>query len=114
MYNEEQFIGKCLDSLGQTTLPADSFEVLVVDGSSSDHSRAIAEAKSTNFRAWRLLKNPKRLPGAALNLGIAEARGEFIVRMDAHTQYPPEYLSECIAELQRTGAAAVGGCCITL
>jgi len=113
MYNEERFIGQCLDSLASSTFPAVQLEVLVVDGGSSDRSREIVAGRACRFSSLRLLDNPKRFPGAAMNIAIANASGDYVVRMDAHTEYPPEYISAVIEELQRTGAAAVGGCCVT-
>ena len=113
MYNEEEFIGKCLDSLAATTFPRDHFEVLVIDGGSSDRSCEIVQGRAGRFVSLQLLDNPKRLSGAAMNIGIRTARGEYVVRMDAHSEYPPDYVKTCIEELQRTGAANVGGCCVT-
>ena len=113
MYDEEKFIGQCLESLAASTVPQNRLEVLVVDGGSSDRSRAIIQERAGRFSSLRLLENPKRLPGAAMNVGIAEARGEYVVRMDSHSEYPPEYIQTCIEELLRTGAANVGGCCVT-
>lgn len=113
MYNEEKFIGGCLDSLAATTFPRDDFEVLVIDGGSSDRSCEIVQGRAGRFVSLQLLENPKRLSGAAMNIGIRAAQGEYVVRMDAHSEYPPDYVQTCIEELQRTGAANVGGCCVT-
>src|SRR5204863_8804170 len=55
-----------------------------------------------------------RIVPVALNLGIRAARGEIIVRMDAHVVYPPDYLSKCVSALETTGADNVGGMVVTL
>lgn len=56
----------------------------------------------------RILDNPARSIPAALNLGIAAARGEIIVRMDAHTVYAPDYITKSVQLLRTTPAACVG------
>jgi cellulose synthase/poly-beta-1,6-N-acetylglucosamine synthase-like glycosyltransferase len=84
-------------------------EVLVYDGESSDDSAALVAAVAQRDPQLRLLPNPERLQAAAFNRGLAEARGEYLVRLDAHSLYGSDYLAECIRLLQTTGAANVGG-----
>jgi len=62
----------------------------------------------------RLFTNPRRIVASALNLGIRSAKGEIIVRMDAHNEYPPEYLPTLVDWLLRTDADNVGAACVTL
>lgn len=112
--NEARYIGPCLDSILAAAYPADALEVLVVDGKSSDATRKrVAEYTAADPRV-RLLDNPKRIVPTALNIGIREATGDVIVRMDAHVVYPPEYIPRLVAALAETGADNVGGCMITL
>ena len=111
--NEARFIAACLDSILATDHPRDRMEVLVVDGMSSDGTRAIlAEYVARDARVC-LLDNPKQITPAALNVGIRAARGDIIVRMDAHVVYPPEYIPRSIATLAETQAANVGGVVVT-
>jgi len=109
MRNEEEFIAACLESLRRQRYPADRLEILVLDGNSTDHSVEIVKAISTNDPRVRLLPNPQRLQAAGMNLGIREARGEFIVRADAHAEYGPEYVAKCIEHLAAGRAENVGG-----
>src|SRR3989442_11010361 len=90
--NEERFIGACLDSILATQHPHDQMEVLVVDGMSSDRTRAIVEEYVARDPRVRLLDNVKHITPSALNVAIRAARGDIIVRMDAHVVYPPEYI----------------------
>lgn len=106
--NEAGFIEECLDSIRASTYPGDRLEVLVADGSSEDETREIVARYAAADPRIRLLDNPRRIASTGLNLAIAEARGEIIVRMDAHAVYPPEYLSRLVAALQETGADNVG------
>ena len=112
--NEGRFIGPCLDSILAAAYPADALEILVIDGQSTDATRKrVLEYAATNPRI-RLLDNPRRIVPTALNIGIREATGDVIVRMDAHVVYPPEYIPKLVAALAESGADNVGGCMITL
>ena len=112
--NEERYIGACLDSIAATTYPADRMEVIVADGRSRDRTRDIVADRATRYPSIRLIDNPGGIAPTALNAGIRTARGEIIVRMDAHALYPPEYLTQLVDALEETGADNVGGCLVTL
>jgi succinoglycan biosynthesis protein ExoA len=107
--NEEAYIASCLDSILANDFPHDRLEVLVLDGMSSDGTREIVRAYSERNPFIRLLDNHGRVVPTGLNIGIHEARGEIIVRMDAHTLYAPDYIRRCVELLRTTGAANVGG-----
>ncbi|HTS35881.1 MAG TPA: glycosyltransferase family 2 protein [Candidatus Solibacter sp.] len=113
MRNEEKYIGTCLDSILANGLLEDQYEILVVDGESDDRSREVALAKSKHHPCIHLLHNPGRFVPSGMNIGIRQARGRYIIRMDAHAEYPPDYVKNCISELERTGAGNVGGRWIT-
>ncbi len=110
MRNEERFIGACLRSLAAQDYPHDHFELLVIDGESTDDSPRIVQrfAADTDIEV-RLLENPALKTAPALNIGLNTARGEVIVRVDAHAEVAPDFLSQSVAALKETGADAVGG-----
>jgi glycosyltransferase involved in cell wall biosynthesis len=107
--NEERFIEKCLDSVVAQDYPKDKLEVLVVDGMSNDGTRELVKVYADRFPFVELKDNPKKVTPAALNIGIRSAKGEVIVRMDAHAEYPRTYISTCVEYLKTTGADVVGG-----
>jgi succinoglycan biosynthesis protein ExoA len=110
MRNEERYIEGCLRSLLAQNYPSDRFEVLVVDGGSADHSRALAENfVGPSSPEVRLLDNPARTTARGLNTGLGAARGEFIARVDAHASVRPDFLSQSVAALEASGADVVGG-----
>jgi len=94
--------------LRQETAP-DAFEVLVVDGRSSDETRDIVHDVMSRHRNVRLLDNPGRIVPTAMNVGLAEARGEFIVRVDGHCVLEPGYIRGAIEALRRSACQGVGG-----
>jgi glycosyltransferase involved in cell wall biosynthesis len=112
--NEERFIGACLDSVLAGDYPLHDLEVLVVDGGSRDGTRAVVEEYARRHPAVRLLDNPRRITPAALNIGIRNARGQAIVRMDAHATVSPDYVRRCVEALQAHQVDNVGGAMVTL
>jgi len=88
--------------------------VLVADGMSDDGSREIVARLAAEDSRVRLIDNPQRTVPCAMNMGIHAAHGEIIVRLDAHAEYAPDYLIECLRVMNETGAENVGGPCLTL
>jgi glycosyltransferase involved in cell wall biosynthesis len=110
MRNEEAGIEACLASVLANRLPDDAaWELLVLDGGSTDRSAALVDALARRDSRVRRLDNPKRLQAPAFNLGLAAARGRYLVRMDAHSLYAEDYLAESVRLLEATGAGNVGG-----
>lgn len=112
--DEEGYIASCLDSILTTDYPRDRLEILVIDGRSRDGTRTIVERYAREHAGVRLLDNPRLVVPAALNRGIRAARGDVIIRMDAHVVYPPDYIPRLVAALVASGAENVGGCIVTL
>ena len=112
--NEERYIVECLDSILACDYPSDRLEVLVVDGMSDDGTRAVLADYAARNPLVRILDNPRRITPVALNLAIRAARGEVIVRMDAHVVYPRNYVSRLVAALDEFGADNVGAVLRTL
>jgi len=108
-YNEDEYIASCLDSILGGDYPLEHLEVLVVDGQSLDSTRRIIEEYSSRYPFVRLVDNPNRLKPHALNIGIATARGDIIIRMDAHALYEKSYVSKSICYLDEYKADNVGG-----
>jgi len=108
--NEEKFIGKCLDSIISQDYPKDRLEILVVDGMSTDRSRKIVQEYTKIYPFIRMLNNPKQIASSALNIGIREAKGAIIIRIDAHVKCAEDYIRQCVSLLQTAAADNVGGC----
>ncbi len=87
----------------------DPVEFLFVEGRSNDGTRALLEELTEADLRMQVLDNPRRTVPAALNVGLQRARGEYIARMDAHTHFPPDYLSVGIERLRRGDVESVSG-----
>ena len=107
--NEARFLAGCLESILANDYPVNRMEVLVIDGVSSDDTSHVIEKFSARDARIRYLKNPSQTAPHALNLGIQEARGVLIARVDAHATVAVNYFSRCVARLEETGADNVGG-----
>ncbi len=110
MRNEAAGIIACLESILASELPPGAeLELLVLDGASTDQSAELVAELARRDARVKLLDNPARLQADAFNRGLREARGEYLVRMDAHTRYASDYIAESIRLLEATGAENVGG-----
>jgi glycosyltransferase involved in cell wall biosynthesis len=89
--------------------PVGDMEILVVDGNSEDGTGAIVDGYAACYENVRRVPNPRRNTPSALNIGLAESRGDIIVRLDAHALYPPGYIAMLVEWLERSGADNVGG-----
>ena len=107
--NEVGYIEECLKSILAQEPPDGGFEVIVSDGVSNDGTREFLERFCAENPKVRLLNNPGRIVSTGLNAALREARGEVIVRMDAHTVYASDYIRQCLAVLRETCADNVGG-----
>lgn len=111
--NEIAFIDRCLSSVFQFEGIDENVEVLVIDGLSDDGTKErLAEWKQIN-PSILILDNPGKIVPTAMNIGIKAARGQILLRLDAHSEYPPNYLRLCVDTSNRTQAENVGGIIIT-
>src|SRR6266699_7044334 len=107
--NEEKHIGRCLESILANDYPKERMEILVLDGMSEDKTREIVAGYADRFPCIRLVDNPQKHIPVAMNIGIRTARGERILKMDAHSTYQPEYISKCVHYQDLYGAENAGG-----
>lgn len=110
-YNEEVFLPNLLRDLSAQTYPHELTEIVLIDGRSGDSTRQIMEdfaTRNTTFRAVQVLDNPKRIQAAGWNVAIANATGDVIIRIDAHTHIPAEFAAKNMA-LQEKGEYVTGG-----
>ncbi len=110
LYNEEKYIRNCIDSLVCQTYPKDKMEWILVDGNSTDKTvEIIEEYLEKQDYPIVLLHNEKKKTPYALNMAINEAKGKYIIRLDAHSYFYPDYIEKCVYYLDTTDAENVGG-----
>lgn len=113
VYNEAKYIDVCIQSILSQEYPKEDMEVLFIDGMSLDGTRDMILNYAEQYPFIKLLDNPKRIVPVAMNLGIKEAQGNVIIRLDAHTLYPSNYFFTLVKNLFELNADNVGAACRT-
>jgi len=104
--NEEKFIEECIESLLNLDYPRDSYEIIIVDGMSTDKTRDIVQKYPV-----KLLLNEKKNVAAARNLGVDNARGELVAFTDGDCKVDTQWLKTLVHEMQASpdDVVCVGG-----
>lgn len=116
--NEVSSIQRSLLSFITQTYPKNCYEIIVIDGLSTDGTteyvqKQIVDAKYSNL-SIRLINNPKLSLAAGWNIGIREAKGDYVIRIDAHAEAFPSFIERSIETMNLTDAVCVGGKLISL
>lgn len=114
VYNEEKYISKCIESLLQQDFPKEDLEILFVDGMSNDKTRDTIASYADKYTFIKMLDNPRKIVPYAMNEGIKASKGDIIIRLDGHVEYPSNYFSVLVNKLKELEADNVGGLCETL
>lgn len=108
--NEARHIETCIRSLMTGRPELRRVTLTVADGGSTDDTVAIVTGLMAEFPNLQVLHNPKRLQAAALNLAAREQAGpgtRILVRCDAHSIYPENFILDVAEALVRTGAESL-------
>lgn len=109
VYNEGRFIEQTLRQLLAQEYPADRFEILVVDGMSTDATRHIVEKLSQEYPHIRLLDNPKRKSSTGRNVGFKQGKGDYFLVVDGHCFIPDtKLLSNVVDCFAKSDADCLG------
>lgn len=110
VYNEEKYIVNCIDSLLQQDYSQNLMEWIFVDGMSSDNTKQLIQQYIEKYPTLiKVYDNPNKTVPYAMNIGIGNAKGKYIIRLDAHADYSKNYISKCVYYLNTTNADNVGG-----
>jgi len=103
--NEELSIGKVIDEIPRQALENEGYrvDVLVVDGSSSDRTRQIAQGKGA-----RIIVEPRRGKGRAMRTALGSVKADFIFMLDADYTYPATYIPDMLRLLRQGSPAVIG------
>ncbi len=108
-HNEAEFVARALESLVRQDYPKEKIEILAVNSNSSDNSPGIVKSYAQKDNRIKLFDNPLGSTPISLNIGIKNAKGDLITKSDAHTIYPPDYVSKCVRYFEEYKTDAVGG-----
>ena len=107
--NENPHIRGLLDSVLNLDRANLDLNVIIADGVSTDGTRQILTEFARTHPWCSIIDNPAQIVSTGLNRAVLLSKSEFIVRMDAHTVYEPDYVARSISVLLDTGAANAGG-----
>lgn len=106
--NEEKYIEKCLSTILKNKTSFD-FEILVVDGGSTDKTIEIIKAFQNKSEKINLLHNKNKYAPFAFNMGIKNSKGKYILILGAHTYVPDDFLQKNFETISGSDADCVGG-----
>jgi glycosyltransferase involved in cell wall biosynthesis len=106
--NEQAHLVAAVESVLSQTYPG-KLEIILAVGPSVDQTDAVAKELAAKHPSIKLIENPKGLTTTGLNLAIEISTSDVIVRVDAHSELSPGYISRGVAILEETGAVLVGG-----
>ena len=114
--NEIEYIDRSLNSLLNQTYSKENSEIIIVDGMSTDGTRQWLQNRIKELRGKGInikwLDNPKHILASGWNIGIKNATGEVVCRIDAHNEICPDYIRIGIKELlkrKHENVVCVGG-----
>lgn len=96
-YNEENTLSSLFSDIVNQDYPHDKMEIVLVNSMSADNTRKIMEEfakKNYGFLDVRIFDNQKKIQAAGWNVAIKNAIGDIIIRIDAHTMIPKEFVSK--------------------
>ena len=110
-YNEESSIQDLLAAFCEQNYPLSDLEVIISDGMSTDNTRNKIREFTDGVPELnvRVIDNPKRTIPSGLNQALEAARGEIILRMDAHSHPHPNYIKYSVWDLEAGKGDNVGG-----
>ena len=109
VYNEEKFIKGLIKSLLIQDYEKKKTEVIFIDGNSNDKTvKMIQEELKEKSITYKIIQNPERITPKSVNMGIKEAKNDIIIRLDAHSEYPSNYISKCVYYINNVDADNVG------
>jgi succinoglycan biosynthesis protein ExoA len=107
-YNEVDYIENLVLGFLGTSYP-NLIEIFVADGGSNDGTQEIVKNLSVKDARVKLIHNPNKIQSAGLNLILSECIGDVFIRIDAHSDYAPDYIERCVEALLESKASNVGG-----
>ena len=115
-YNSEKTLDNSLRSLKNQDYPHKEIEVILVDGLSSDKTKKkMLEFQNDESSFGRIVvkDNPGKFLACGWNVALKEVTGEIILRVDAHTEFPKDFISKNIQCIER-GESICGGKVISI
>jgi succinoglycan biosynthesis protein ExoA len=108
VFNEERYIERSVATMCLQRFEGE-LEFVLADGGSTDRTREILDDLARRDPRIRVFDNPNRSVSSGLNVALRHARGRWVIRMDAHTEYPDDYVALGVGRLREGGTRWVSG-----
>ena len=102
-YNAERFLPECIESLAAQKTQY-TYEVILINDGSTDGTRELAEDAVNRYPVFRCIHQGNQGSGAARNQGMRNARGEYLLFVDADDTTSPNYVEELVSCVKSSGA----------
>lgn len=107
--NEADFIGNCIETLEKQELDRSKYEIIVIDGLSQDNTAQIIAEKQKSYNNIFLFSNCRKTASCAFNIGIKNARSDYVFIVGAHAEYPKDFIKKSLDSIELSQADCVGG-----
>lgn len=107
--NEEDYIGRCLDSIAAQNYESDLIEIVIVDGNSTDRTHDIIKEYQSKNPNIKLYFNPEKKTPRSLNIGIQNSTGDVVVILGAHTRVHEDFVKYNNHYLHEKNVKVTGG-----
>ncbi|GAE35788.1 glycosyltransferase [Halalkalibacter akibai] len=113
--NEEKYISRLIETLLKQEFPIENYELIIIDGCSSDNTLGIVEDYRKKYPDFiRVYNNNKKTLPAGWNIGIKQSKGQYVLRLDGHTEVPNDFLLNNWETIKKQPeATCVGGIIIS-
>ena len=101
LYNTEKYIVKCIQSAIDQDIPAENYEIIVVNDGSTDHSKDLVEKMAARHKNILLINQSNAGIGTSRNTGLAHARGEYILFLDSDDYLEPNSLGDILRTIEK-------------
>ena len=108
--NEEKYLPMLFEDILNQTYPLENIEVVLMDSNSTDNTRKLMEEFKVNNRnlSVQIVTNERKIQAAGFNEGVKHATGDVVLKIDAHSRIPEDFVQKNVDEIL-AGAYVCGG-----
>ena len=108
--NEEKYLPMLFEDILNQTFPLQNIEVVLMDSNSTDNTRLVMEEfkKNNETLSVQIVTNERQIQAAGFNEGVKHATGDVVLKIDAHSRIPEDFVQKNVDEIL-AGAYVCGG-----
>ena len=108
--NEEKYLPMLFEDILNQTFPLQNIEVVLMDSNSTDNTRLVMEEfkKNNENLSVQIVTNERQIQAAGFNEGVKHATGDVVLKIDAHSRIPADFVQKNVDEIL-AGTYVCGG-----